>query len=44
VLRDADGKIRYAQMVSFASKELRDRFSVLMVEAVREAHPEALPS
>jgi len=42
VLRDAEGKVRYAPMISFATKEHRDRFSTLVVDAVRETNPEAL--
>jgi hypothetical protein len=41
-LRDPEGKIRYAPVVAFATREHRDRFSVLVVEAVRDTHPEAL--
>jgi hypothetical protein len=41
-LRDADNKIRYAPVVAFATKELRDKFSRSVVDAVRLAHPEAL--
>jgi hypothetical protein len=42
VLRDPDGKVRYVPMIAFATKEHRDRFSAVVVGAVREMHPEAL--
>jgi hypothetical protein len=42
-LRGPDGKIiRYATIIAFATKEHRDRFSQVVVDAMREAHPEAL--
>ncbi len=40
--RDAAGKIRYVAVVSFARRELRDRFSNGVIEALRTSHPEAL--
>jgi hypothetical protein len=40
-LRDDRGKIKYSR-VTFASKELRDRFSEAIIEAVRVAYPDAL--
>lgn len=43
VMRDAEtGKIRYSPIITFASKEIRDRWSAQVVEAVRRAHPEAV--
>lgn len=42
VLRDAEGKIRYVPLIAFATKEQRDRFSSLVVDAMRASHPEAL--
>jgi hypothetical protein len=42
VLRDPDGKVRYVPIIAFATKEHRDRFSALIVNAVRETNPEAL--
>lgn len=41
-MRDVSGKIRYVPVVSFARRELRDRFSAEVVAALRAAHPEAL--
>ncbi len=41
-LRDAEGKVRYVPIIAFSTKEHRDRFSTLVVDAVRETHPEAL--
>jgi hypothetical protein len=40
-LRDDAGKVRYAPIVSFDSKQTRDRLSQSVVEALRRVHPEA---
>jgi hypothetical protein len=37
-----DGKPQYSPVVSFASKELRDKFSDTILDALRSSHPEAL--
>jgi hypothetical protein len=42
VLRDQAGKVRYSPIVSFASKELRDRFSVAVIDALLATYPDAL--
>jgi hypothetical protein len=40
-LRDERGKIRYsAPIIEFTSRSAKDRFSALVLEALREAHPE----
>lgn len=39
VLRDDAGKVRYAPIISFASKEIRDRFSAAIIDAMTIAHP-----
>jgi hypothetical protein len=44
VMKDASGKVRYSPIIEFTSKEIRNRFSAAVIEAVREAHPEALAS
>jgi hypothetical protein len=36
-----DGKPVWTHIVSFANKELRDKFSSAVIEALRLAHPEA---
>lgn len=41
-LRDETGKIRYSPVIGFATKQQRDRFSDIIVRAVRESHAEAL--
>lgn len=41
-LREATGKIKYAPVISFTSKELRDRFSASVIEALRQQFPGAL--
>jgi hypothetical protein len=41
-LRDERGKIHYSPVITFASKEQRDRFSDAIIEAVRVASPEVL--
>jgi hypothetical protein len=40
-LRAKDGKPLWVPIVTFATKELRDRFSVVVVGALRASHPEA---
>ena len=42
VMRNPDGKTRYSPIVSFSSKEHRNRFSAAVVAAMRAAYPEAL--
>jgi hypothetical protein len=42
VLCDPDGKVRYVPVIAFATKKHRDRFSAVIMNAVRETHPEAL--
>jgi len=42
-MRDAKGKARYAPIVEFRTKELRDRFSSGVIEALRASHPGVLP-
>lgn len=39
-MRDSAGKIRYVPIVSFARRDLRDRFSNGVIEALRGSHPE----
>jgi len=41
VLRDPHGKIKYSPIISFASKDLRDRWSAAVIGALRAARPEA---
>jgi hypothetical protein len=41
-LRARDGKGLFVPVVSFATKELRDRFSAAVITALQAAHPEAL--
>jgi len=41
-VRDGEDKIRYVPLVTFASRELRDRFSEGVIEALRQSHPAAL--
>jgi hypothetical protein len=41
VMKDATtGKVRYAPIIEFTSKEIRDRWSAAVIEAMRAAHPE----
>jgi hypothetical protein len=42
VMRDAEGKIQYAPVVTFANKGLRGRFSDQVTAALRERYPDAL--
>jgi DNA-binding cell septation regulator SpoVG len=41
-LKDAAGKIRYASVISFVSKETKDRWSAAVLAALQSAFPEAL--
>ncbi len=41
-MKDAAGKIRYSPIITFATKEARDRFSRGVIEAMRLAFPDAL--
>jgi hypothetical protein len=41
-VKDLNGKVRYSPTIEFTSKEVRDRFSNAVVEALRLAQPEAL--
>lgn len=38
-LCDPDGKKRFAPVVSFSNKEIRDRFSAAAIAALRVSHP-----
>jgi hypothetical protein len=38
-VRDDAGKIKYVAIISFASKDLRDRFSTAIIDAMMVAHP-----
>ena len=39
---DDNGKTKYTPLIEFVSKAVRDRWSSSIVDALREAHPEAL--
>jgi DNA-binding cell septation regulator SpoVG len=41
-LRDDKGKIRYVPMIEFTSREVRNKWSDSVIEAIRAAHPEVL--
>jgi hypothetical protein len=41
-MKDDKGKLRYSPIIEFASREIRDRWSAAVIEAMRTAHPEAL--
>jgi hypothetical protein len=38
-LRGDDGRIRYSPLIAFESRQLRDRFSLAVIDALRRAHP-----
>jgi hypothetical protein len=40
VLKDEAGKIRYSPFIEFTSKEIRNRWSSAVIQAMRAAHPE----
>ena len=39
-LKDAAGKLRYSPIIEFASREIRDRWSSAVIDAMQAAHPE----
>ena len=41
-MKDADGKGLWAPIISFATKDIRDRWSAAAVEALLASYPEAL--
>jgi hypothetical protein len=41
-MRDDKGKLRYSPIIEFASREIRDRWSAAVIEALDQSHPEAL--
>src|SRR5690349_16480409 len=43
-LRDERNKVRYAPVIEFSSRNIRDRWSKAVIEVMRVAHPEALGS
>jgi hypothetical protein len=42
VIRDADGKAQYAPVVGFTTREVRDRWSAAVIDALLARYPEAL--
>ena len=41
VQKDANGKTKYASLVEFTSKEIRDKFSNAVIDGLRASHPDA---
>lgn len=41
-MKGADGKLLWVQLISFASREQRDRWSDAAIAAVRQSHPYVL--
>ena len=41
VLRDDKGKIRYQTIIEFSSKEILNKWSNAVIDALRAGHPEA---
>jgi hypothetical protein len=41
VMKDETGKLRYCPLIQFTSSGVRNRWSDLVIEAMRAAHPEA---
>ena len=39
-MKDDRGKLRYSPIIEFTSKEVRDRFSAGVIEAMRATHPD----
>ena len=44
VLKDEAGKVKYSPIVELTSKEIRNRWSSAVIDAMRAAHPEAFDS
>jgi hypothetical protein len=42
VMKDADGKVRYAPVISFSDKTVRDKWSTAVIDALRQQRPEIL--
>jgi len=42
-IKDATGKARYLPIIEFTTKEVRDRFSASVIDALRASYPEAVP-
>jgi DNA-binding cell septation regulator SpoVG len=42
VMKDQDGKVRYTPIIEFSSREIRDKWSDSIIEAMRATHPEVL--
>lgn len=42
VMKDQNGKIRYVPVIEFTSKEVRNKFSNNVIDALRQSHPQAL--
>jgi hypothetical protein len=41
-LKDASGKAQWTPIVSFSSRDLRDKFSAAVLDALRISHPDVL--
>jgi hypothetical protein len=41
-MKGPDGRGLWVPIVGFASRELRDKFSTAVIDALRASHPEAL--
>jgi hypothetical protein len=41
-MKDASGKAQWVPLVTFTSRELRDRFSAATIDALRISHPDVL--
>jgi hypothetical protein len=42
VLKSDNGKIRYTPIIEFTSREVRNRWSAAVIEALRKSYPEAI--
>ena len=42
-IKDASGKAQWVPIVSFTSRELRDKFSTAVIDVLRIPHPDLLP-
>jgi hypothetical protein len=43
-MKDQNGKLMWLPIISFTSREVRDRLDTAILDALHHSHPEALPS
>ena len=43
-MKDQNGKLLWSPIISFTSREVRDRLNTAILDALQQSHPEALSS